>query len=680
MYVLKKIYKGFPLHFADYENDTNLILHFINFDKLEIKELTLNFLGTQKTFPINSNEAKITLTIDEEVNNIPKLVSVVANNKTYYLKDYPEFDTVTTPKAIHALGPERELYKRDFKKKFNYTDVKCIYEEAPKYWHCVCGHTNFSIVDKCENCGKEKEKLAQIKPAYTVQAASRHQENKVLSLFLTFFISIYLIDIFVQIFSGDFLFPNYDKNTFFAVSTRFLAPALIIVVIGLMMFFNHKYKKIISLALKIVFFMLVLFLNITPVISFIGTAYNLKFLWALDILLIILIIKSIITESKSVYNYSLLGITTVFFFVSIFLFGAYRNYDIAIYPEGVSLVVQDEGDKVKYEIPEEINNMDVSIVLFDRDRVYEMEELVISKNVKTIGFGSTANFKNLKTIEIKDGNPVYSVFSNILYKEGDINLVPLSVTEVEINNRVVNARAFFNHYNLESITIGADVEVIEKQAFENAINLESIIFAPNGSLTTIEAYAFRNTGIVEIDIPITVNYLGIGILEGCNQLVNYRVPFIGRIRENHDDFFNSSDIFTYHFGSVHYNRPTTIPESLKHVEVYDIDRIHHTTFYNAWYVESIVLPDELLNMGLKSFFGCRSLVEFTIPNNVTEIREECFRNCYSLETIIIPATVTNIEKNAFLNCDSLSSVVYLGDKTNLTIDPIGNESLTNLLN
>lgn len=679
MHLIKKIYKNFPLHFASYEQDSNLVLNFINFNKLNIKEITLEFFGKQVTYPINSSEYKITLTLDEDINYIPRLLSVTAD-KVYYLKDYPEYDVITSPKAIHALGPEKELYRRELRKKFNYNNVKCIYEESDKYWHCVCGHTNFNITDKCEMCGKEKDKLAEVHPSYSSQAATRHQENQILSLFLAFYLTIYLIDIFVQMFTKDFLFINYDKNTFFAVTNRFIAPILIVAVVALKMVFNNKHIKIVTDILKIVFLILVLYLNLLPVISFIGTAYNLKFLWGLDILLAILVIRSIFTVEKKAYNYSLLGVIVVFFFMSIFLYVGYKDYKITIHPEGVSLVVQEEGDEKKYEMPEELNNMKVFSIVFQFDKEYEMEELVISNNASIVGFTSTATFKNLKTLEVKENNKVYYAENNVLYKEENIILVPLSITEVTLNGEVVNARAFYDHYNLKTVTIGENVKTIQKNAFTNATSLETMNFAPNSSLEQIEEYAFKNTGIREIEIPVSVKNIGIGILEDCNSLESYKTPFIGRKRENHDQFFSSSDIFPYQFGSVHHNHPAKIPQSLKYVEVYDIDRIHNTTFYNAWNVETIVLPDELLYMGRASFYGCRSLNEFTVPNGVPEIREECFRNCYSLKTIVIPASVTSIEKNAFLNCNELTTVVYLGDKTNLTIDPIGNQKLIDLLN
>jgi len=679
MQLMKRIYKNFPLHFASYEQDSNLVLHFINFKKINIKEITLEFFGKQVTYPINSSETKITLTLDEDINYIPKLFSVTAD-KVYYLKDYSEYDVITSPKAIYSLGPEKELYRRELKKKFNYNNVRCIYEDCGQYWHCVCGHTNFSVTDTCEVCGKEKQKLAEVHPSYASQAATRHQENQLLSLFLAFYLTIYLIDIFVQMFTGDFLYTNYDKNTFFAVMNRFIVPILIIVVVSLKMIFNNKHIKIVTDILKIAFLVLVLYLNLLPIISFIGTAYNLKFLWALDILLAILVIRSIFTVERKVYNYSLLGIIVIFFFMSFFLYGVYKDYKITIHPEGVSLVVQEEGNQKKYEIPEELNNMKIFSVIFQHDKEYEMEELIISNNADIVGFSSTATFKNLENLEVKENNKVYYAADNILYKDGKIILVPLAITEVTLNSEVVNARAFYNHYNLKTVNIGENVKTIERNAFTNATSLENMNFATNSSLKTIQEYAFKNTSIREIEIPISVESIEIGILEGCNALESYKAPFIGKKRENHDRFFSSSDIFTYHFGSVHHNQPDKIPQSLKYVEVYDIDRIHNTTFYNAWYVETIVLPEELLYMGRTSFYGCRSLKEFTVPNGVPEIKEECFRNCYSLKTIVIPASVTKIEKNAFLNCEELTSVIYLGDIVNLTVDPIGNQNLIDLLN
>lgn len=120
-----------------------------------------------------------------------------------------------------------------------------------------------------------------------------------------------------------------------------------------------------------------LYLNILPIISFIGTAYNLTFLWSVDILIAILVIRSLVTVGQKVYNFSLLGTIIVFFFMSIFLYGVYKDLKITIHPEGVSLTVQEEGNQKKYEMPETLNNMKVFSVIFSHNKEYEMEELVV---------------------------------------------------------------------------------------------------------------------------------------------------------------------------------------------------------------------------------------------------------------------------------------------------------------
>lgn len=227
---------------------------------------------------------------------------------------------------------------------------------------------------------------------------------------------------------------------------------------------------------------------------------------------------------------------------------------------------------------------------------------------------------------------------------------------------------------LKSLVIGHEVQEIKYESFINAYSLESIIFEQNSQIKIIGDDAFANAiSLVEVDLPISLQHLGIGIFRNASSLQKLRAPFIGEERETSSELFRSHDILVYFFGSKTYLHYHLIPDSLKEVEFYDIDQIHNSTFYKATSLEVIILPDYMTQIGIRSFYQTHNLRYFEIPFGVTHIPESAFEGS-GVNHLVIPSTVTYIDLNAFKNTN-LEYVIYYGEPSNLYIDLSGNDSL-----
>ena len=87
-----------------------------------------------------------------------------------------------------------------------------------------------------------------------------------------------------------------------------------------------------------------------------------------------------------------------------------------------------------------------------------------------------------------------------------------------------------------------------------------------------------------------------------------------------------------------------------------VTTIGEYAFYECTSLTSITIPDNVTSIGDWSFTWCTGLTSVTIGSGVTYIGEFSFRNCSSLTSITIPDNVTTIGQFAFAYCSNLESV------------------------
>ena len=98
----------------------------------------------------------------------------------------------------------------------------------------------------------------------------------------------------------------------------------------------------------------------------------------------------------------------------------------------------------------------------------------------------------------------------------------------------------------------------------------------------------------------------------------------------------------------------------------------------------IVIPDTYENLPVKTiqrlaFSGCESLTSVVIGNNVTNIGDDAFRDCTNLASVVIGNNVTNIPNRAFAHCTSLMNITIPASVTSIGNWPfIGCDNLTSI--
>jgi len=88
----------------------------------------------------------------------------------------------------------------------------------------------------------------------------------------------------------------------------------------------------------------------------------------------------------------------------------------------------------------------------------------------------------------------------------------------------IGDHAFSNDAKLNSVTIPGNVTEIGSYAFGSCSSLAQISFSPDSRLTTLGAYAFRNTAVSSVSLPATLTTIADYAFYDCDNLNNITIP------------------------------------------------------------------------------------------------------------------------------------------------------------
>lgn len=254
---------------------------------------------------------------------------------------------------------------------------------------------------------------------------------------------------------------------------------------------------------------------------------------------------------------------------------------------------------VNLKIPEGVNT-----VSDDAFNGYSgLQSVEFASSVKTIGTGSFANCKNLKTVNVI-GKGIESI-SNSAFKECG---------------------------RLTDFTWPESLVSVGDSAFKNCSSLKS---ANLSSLSVISKYAFCGCSSLNVKLP-----------ERCEQIGEY--AFYGNTGIKTLDLFVERGIGRYAFAkctgitqvSVGYNQ---------------IPYPNDCAFEDCTGLKSVVFQAGTRDVCQKAFSGCTALSSVEIPEGVTTIQYGAFNGCSSLTEITIPGSVVYLY-DACTNCENLKSV------------------------
>ena len=253
--------------------------------------------------------------------------------------------------------------------------------------------------------------------------------------------------------------------------------------------------------------------------------------------------------------------------------------------------------------------------------------------------------------------------------------IPSTLKEVSLTYpSTIVTSAFFNVSSVESLVIANSTAVIEAAALRGMSGLKSITLPFVGRLrsstgsngyfgyifgttsytgsynangyyiptllenititneVSIVTSAFLNLSSVKsLYIDKTLNSIQSSALGGMSNLVSITLPFTGFDRQS----TGSSAYFGYIFGTTNYSNSYSangyyLPNTLKSVMITDTTQIPAFSFYGVREIESLLLPNTVIEIGESAFEATSKLNAIIIPLSVTTIGQNAFRDAIAL--------------------------------------------------
>ena len=282
-------------------------------------------------------------------------------------------------------------------------------------------------------------------------------------------------------------------------------------------------------------------------------------------------------------------------------------------------------------------------------------DLVVDKNVKTIGLGAFAAAKGLRSVDLSQltaSDEQAPVIDNFAFLATTIE----SVTFCE-DLKSIGEEAFAGCALLTTVTIPKKVETIKKGAFYLCVGLEDVdilsdklteipeeAFMYDVNLSTVK-FAIVNPDADEKEQFTSIKTIGKNAFKNCPSIKAF--PFIAPLETIGAGAFENCTGLT----------SVALPATVKEIK------------------GEIDAKDKKTTIG--AFKGCTEIVNFRLNEGLTLIGIGAFENCTGIDTMTVPATVITIDESAYKGATALTEIRIDTTKAASALVTIGKSAFEN---
>lgn len=317
-------------------------------------------------------------------------------------------------------------------------------------------------------------------------------------------------------------------------------------------------------------------------------------------------------------------------------------------------------------------------------------------------FTGTSKLEEINIYETGNAvSPRYSSHEGVLYSR-DVAGLELAVFPsgksgeyvIYDGTKLIGSRAFYNAYNVTSVTIPGSVAIIMPSAFMGCRNIETLTILdsdnPNEeSGLKIADHAFYNLrNLTTVNLPARLSSFSPAMFSSTGKLSTINIAKGGSMYASKNGMVTNAagDTLIYcPSGRTGYVRiPAGIAtiaagSFMQHYSItevyvsYSVATIENNAFKLCTNLQTLTFegsPSAVgMTVGKQAFMRCYALknVIFEKESAVTEIGEEAFSSCNVLGDLTLPATLTKIGSLAFKDCLSIRKVVIAEGNKNIEV-------------
>ncbi len=269
-----------------------------------------------------------------------------------------------------------------------------------------------------------------------------------------------------------------------------------------------------------------------------------------------------------------------------------------------------------------------------------LSSVVLPKNLISIGESAFNGNSSLTSITLP--STVNSIGANAFSSSSSLSVTVLGETPASLGSNTFHENTIFYVPNVDTYKaawtgykfivpfngVSASVSIsalADKSALQQKLGLDSLkkitSLTISGTINSYDIMMMRN------QMP---NLLDIDLSEASIVANDY---------EYTKGYHSKKDTLTaYSFtGTGTHIRKAILPNTVTCIE---------QNVFNTPYLQEVVLPEGLLTIGYKTFYGCAALRSINLPKSLTSIGESAFQGA-GLTAVTIPANVQTIGEKAF---------------------------------
>lgn len=243
-----------------------------------------------------------------------------------------------------------------------------------------------------------------------------------------------------------------------------------------------------------------------------------------------------------------------------------------------------------------------------------LEKVILHDNLMLIGCEAFLNCKNLKTVQYYDAEGV------LVGKEGTVTL-PEGI-------QIVGESAF-EQTGVEKVILPSSLTMVGRYAFRGCTSLvyaEYLTDTYKSSSTAVTSYIFDGcTALETVVLADTLTQLPTYMFNNCSSLKTIRT----QTGTGDQAVINGSE------------GEALLPSGLQALPNY--------AFYGCSSLTTVLLPEELIEIGSNVFNGCSQLAVIELPASLKEIGSGAFNGAWALTELVLPEGLLTIGADAFLN-------------------------------